>query len=176
MASQRGGAALAGGPDRPIWDEVRKKAASHMVDGPQIEVRLRVVRVDAQAAKEAFPRCLSVAGRGQRASEPPESGGIWRSAFDSLHVTGNRLERFPLSGQSIAEVRAIDSPRPVRRDGAGNQTGGQLMVPLLGGEHAQQIQRAGMVRMGDKDTPVDAFSPCKAAGPVLAHGKRKLLC
>jgi len=61
---------------------------------------------------------------------------------------------------------------PVQGDGPADVLGGNRVLARLGGNHAQEVQRVGVIRRDSQNLPVDLLGRLQPAGLMVSDRNR----
>ncbi len=144
---------------------------------PEIARSIGMVRVEGQHGAVEIHGFLSLAGARQRIRQIERRLGIARPQVQGAHEGLDGL--FHLAGveqhgtEIIVEIRHL----AVEVDGLANEGCGGGRAPRLTFQHAEQMQRVGVLRLGGEDAAIDRLGFGEAAGLMMrqrslerAHG------
>ena len=153
---------------RPLPAGDRVVELSLFLEGSaQVVMRIDVVRLQLQCPAAADDRFLQLPLVPQGDAQVVVRLGIIRFQLQRLLVAGDRLGNSAQGGIRQPQVVVEGRHVPIQPDGPSYVFNGNFVFSRLRSNHAQKMERIGMIRLGRENLPVDLLGSLQPAGLMV---------
>ena len=139
----------------------------------QVVVGLGIVRLQFERPAVAGDRFVRLPLVLQRIAQVVVRVGIVRLQLQCAAVAGDRFVQSSPGPQGIAQVVMEGSHIPFQPDRPSNVLDGNLVLAPLGGNHAEKMNRVGLIRLSLENLPIDLLGGLQPTGLMVLDRNRQ---
>ena len=129
------------------------------------------MRIQLQDAAVAGSRFVELALLLQGVAQIVLGGGGVRPEFQCPTEAGHRFAQAAQGHQGIAQIEMVGNGSPIQANCPTNAFDGNRVFARLVGNHSEEMDGVGMVRLGGEDLPVDLLGRLQPASLVVLDRK-----